>query len=97
MSASRKAVTKALKQKGFRVEQGKRDHDFYFLEVDGLVRSVYTKVSRGSNYKEIGDPLLKRMSKQLHLKGSEFEEFVACPLTRERYVEILGDRGIAKK
>ena len=80
--------------RGFREKQKGRDHDYYFLEHDGLVKPVYTKVSRGRKYKNIGRPLIKKMSKQLHLSRDEFDNLINCPMTGERYREILVDRKV---
>lgn len=90
----RREIKRALARKGFRERQKGRDHDFFFFEHEGLVKAVFTKISRGRKYRDIDDSLLKRMSRQLHLSGSQFDQLIDCPMTEEGYVSVLIDRKI---
>lgn len=94
MPKDRREITSALQRKGFQKKSKKRDHDFFFLQRDDLNEPVYTKVSRGSKHKEIGDNLLGRMSRQLHLTRSEFDDLVECPMSAEDYLRTLVKRGV---
>ena len=66
-----------------------RDHRYYFLKVDGKVTDVQTKVSQGSNYKDLGPNLVNRMSRQMGLTKRQFKDFVQCTVSGSEYVEIL--------
>jgi hypothetical protein len=82
-----------LQRKGFVPANG--DHTVLFLHVNGKRSSVRTKVSHGSG--EYGDNLLKQVARQLWLSNSELDQLFDCPLTAERYIEILLEKCILKK
>lgn len=92
MPRKRDAIAKALTDKGFSVESSKRDHDFFFFEHSGKRLPLGTKLSRGTGYKEIGDSLLGPIAKQLKLSKAQLLQLVDCPMTREKYVEVLRAR-----
>ena len=85
--APRKArdVEKALLCKGF--EKRESHHTFLHLFVDGKKTRVWTKISHGS--KDISDPLLGQMSRDLAISRRDFEDLVDCPLSREEYLAKL--------
>jgi len=79
-------IKKALQVKGFREE--KRDHWYYLFYHNGKKTNIYTKISY--NQTDIGKPLCSAMARQMKLAGnSEFEEFVECNLTHEKYIQLL--------
>jgi len=78
-------VKAALLEKGFR--EGDRDHKFYFFHFKGKKTRVYTKISHGE--REIHDENCRNMARQMRLSPLQFSEFVDCPLTLEKYVQIL--------
>jgi hypothetical protein len=41
--------------------------------------------------------LLKHVARQLWLSNNELDQLFDCPLTAERYVEILFEKNILKK
>ena len=84
-----KDVSANLLRKGFHQREG--DHAFFRLYVDGKKTRVSTKISHGE--KEIHDGLLGQMARDTKLAKSEFLELVDCPMTTERYVELLRERG----
>jgi hypothetical protein len=88
-----KEIISVLQRKGFVPASG--DHTFLFLHVNGKKSSVRTKVSHGSG--EYGDNLLKHVARQLWLSNNELDQLFDCPLTAERYVEILFEKNILKK
>lgn len=94
MALDRADIAKALRAKGFALEQGKRDHDVLVLRHHGLKRAIFTKLSRGRQYKTIGKPLVSRMSKQLHLSKSQFSDLVSCPLSGDEYLSILREKSV---
>jgi predicted RNA binding protein YcfA (HicA-like mRNA interferase family) len=88
MPRDAKKVAANLTSKGFTTLEG--DHTFYRLYVDGKNTGIRTKISHGE--KEIHDGLLAQMAKQTKLVKKEFLELVDCPLTLERYLELLRER-----
>jgi hypothetical protein len=85
-------------EQGFELAPGKsRDHDVYFFVYAGKRQPIGTKLSRGTNYKTIGDPLLSQIRRQLKLSSQQFGDFVDCPLTGEQYAEILISQGVVQK
>lgn len=94
MPLERSDVGKALSRKGFREATRNRDHDFYFLHVDGKKTSIFTKLSRGSDYRTLGDPLVKKIADQLKLTKVQLANFVECSLTETEYLALLRARGI---
>lgn len=83
-------VRRALKKKGFG-EDVSRDHMYYTFYYDGKKTSINTKISHGKN--EIDDGLLGKMSRQMHLKKADFNEFVSCTLSEEDYIEKMIEAG----
>lgn len=87
MPLSRSDTEAALLKKGFTLTE--THHRFYYLLVGGQKTGVYTYVSTGKKYKELGDQLVALMAKQLHLTKKQFVELVECTLDEEGYVELL--------
>lgn len=90
MPIEREKIRNALVKKGFREKSN--DHDYYHLYIAGKKRNVFTYLSRGSKYKEYSDDLIRAVAHQIGLIKKEFFEFVECPLTHERHVELLKQR-----
>ena len=87
-------VVRSLRTKGFR-EDRKRDHVYLHHYYNGRLTGVHTKVSHGSGGEEIGHELVRRMKLQLKLLSpAEVIELVECPMTEERYVSLLKQRGV---
>lgn len=78
-------VIRALKKKGFKLSDN--DHKHFVLYVDGKKTTIRTEVSQGE--KEIGDVLIHLMSIQMKLDKKQFEDFINCPLSYERYKAVL--------
>lgn len=70
---------------GFEEEAGKDHVFFYFRYADKIV--VRTKVSHGA--REIGQPVLGLIGKQLKLERGNLERFLQGELSREDYICIL--------
>ena len=89
MPEKRTNIDSALRKKGFAKAKHK-DHDWYYLEIDGKITHIGTKMSTGSGYKTIGDNLLIQMYKQLRMHNiSEFRKFVGCKYSYESYIISL--------
>ena len=85
MPRQRADVVSALEKKGFRKKPG-GDHDYYsYWNISGKKTSIYTKVSRGTNYKTLSDSLIGKMARQTQLAKNKFLELVDCTLSQELY------------
>lgn len=81
-------IEKSMKKKGFQLDKksGNTDHKYYRLyNLKGEKTCVTTKISHGED--SIRDPLIKEMSTQLGLKKRQFEEYVQCTLSYEKYLK----------
>lgn len=84
MTRVRDDIDAALVRKGFQRETG--DHYYYiYWNLAGKKTMKKTKMSLGSSYKTIGDPLLGQMAKQLGLTKKAFLELVDCTLDQAAY------------
>lgn len=84
---SRKArdVTRALLAKGFREDP--RDHWYYRFYHEGKKSLIYTKISHSTT--DLSKMLCGAMARQMKLTHPQFEEFVECTITVEKYATIL--------
>ena len=78
---------KAFRNKGFK-EKKKSHHCYYYLEVDGLIRGIFTKISH-TNRKSIGKTLFSQIAKDLGVSFSFLQDFIDCPATYEDLLDIL--------
>ena len=86
-------IEAALKKKGF--AQKETHHRIFCLCVNGRITGVHTFLSHG--LKDYSADLLAKMKNQLHLSGKEFTDLIQCPLTGERYLQLLVERGIIER
>jgi predicted RNA binding protein YcfA (HicA-like mRNA interferase family) len=92
MPLERSDIEEALEKKGFSRSQG--DHRFFtYWTIEGVKTSVWTKTSHGTQYKTIGDNLVRDMAKQCGLTSPQFKELINCPLNRSDYESILIGNG----
>lgn len=68
---------------------------YYTLYCNGKKTSIFTKISHGKT--EIGEPLLGMMAKQVKLSKEKFADLVNCPLSKERYLEMMKQQGYVKE
>lgn len=94
MNLKRNEIDSALTTKGFNKVDRKRDHYYYYLYVDGVDVGIFTKISRGSKAREISEPLISVMAKQLRINKKQFIEFVDCTVKYLDYLQILRGKGI---
>jgi hypothetical protein len=81
-----------LKKKGFSDSENK-SADHKYLELFHKNKLVpHTKISHGNE--DIRNPLIRMMSFQCYLSKSEFIDLANCPLTKEKYLEILESKGL---
>jgi hypothetical protein len=86
---SAREADSTLKNKGF--QRVDRDHQFYYLHVNGKKTHIRTMISHGE--REISDPNCGSMAREMKITGPEFREFMSCTLQHEQYVEKLIERG----
>lgn len=89
-SVKTREVLSSLQAKGFRVSQSKHAH--LVLYVDGKKSAIRTMVSQGG--RDIGEPLIHAMARQLKISKAEFMALVECTLSEEALVEILRAKGV---
>jgi hypothetical protein len=93
----RSRIVASLTGKGFSLEAGERDHDFLLFKHRGQTRGIFTKVSRGTGYKEYGDELLGRMCRQLQLTRKQLDQLIECTMNEPDYVQALRSRGVIRE
>jgi len=91
----RRKIQSSLLKKGFKRED--TDHRVFRFYVGDRKTSVSTFISHGSLYKEYGNDLLSKMKRELCMSNKKYLiDFIACPVTRERYTEDLVSSGKVK-
>lgn len=91
-SLERDDVESSLSKKGFR-EQAGGDHRYFRLFYGDKDTGIYTKTSRGTGYKSLGNDLVSKMAKQLKLRTGDFVRLIDCSMTYEGYVAPLLEKG----
>ena len=92
MSAlSIKKIESSLCKKGFRFDKQKTDsighRAFYLYDLQGKKSGVFTYLSH--SHDTIGNELISRMCKQLHLNKKTFIKMIDCFINHEEYLKIL--------
>ncbi len=88
-----KSTIKNLKKKGFKDAKDKSpDHIRLEFWYKGKLTRAKTKFSH--NGQDINDFLIATISKQVCLTKSEFIDLAKCPLSLEKYTQILGEKNI---
>lgn len=85
-------VRAALEAKGF-VQDRSTDHYYYVLFHGDQATSIRTKVSfsKKTVLSSRSGTLFNKFKRQLRLTGPQLTNFLNCPLTSARYVEILAE------
>ena len=87
MARDRDDIDASLKRKGFKRDD--RDHHYYiYHNLAGLKTIRKTKMSMGTAYKTIGDPLLGQMARQIGVTKPKFLELVDCTLDQAGYESL---------
>ncbi|BAQ67120.1 hypothetical protein [Geminocystis sp. NIES-3709] len=95
MQRDKSKVEKGLLTKGFRVNENDHHYFIYYTQ-ECKKTTVKTKTSHTKKMKTISDHLLSQMAKQCRLTKSDFLDLIDCPLTQDKYEQILKDRDILK-
>ena len=80
----------ALLSKGETVEDRKRHHVFYFVEIDGEIYRA-TKFSHSARGR-ISDEILGAIARQMRLKTQELRQFVDCSIERAEWLQLWRQR-----
>ena len=92
MPFERRDLERTLVSKlGFRVEEG--THRIFILRIGGKI-AAKTRISRGNQYRTIGNSLISEIARQIHCTRSLLERLVTGSATREDYLQNLVSRGI---
>ncbi len=67
---------RALEAKGFLKASGFRDHEMYFLHVDGAKTNFWVKLSHGAGQMRVDD--IKNNARALRTTGDELYRIVCC-------------------
>lgn len=96
MVLQRSDVRKALLEKGFFKEPGRR-HDKYLFYYNEKKTAAHALVSRGTSFKTLGDDPCLWIRKEMKLNTArELREFVSCKLTQAGYEKVLKDKKIIR-
>lgn len=88
----RRTIETNLQQKGF--VRKDTHHRYFHHEINGRTTGTYTYTSTGSNFREYGVTLLKRMVKQLGLRSlAEVRQLLECPMDGDEYISKLKEYG----
>lgn len=84
-----KAIRTSLASKGF-VENRTGHHIWFRFYVDEKKTKYRTKLSHGD--KEIGDPLIKSMARQLDISHDQFAGIVSCTVSASEVQQIYREK-----
>ena len=84
MTLERREVVKSLRSKGFKKEE-RANHTQLRYWLGGRKTSVWTQVSRGSQYRDLGPQLERQMAGQCRLRAQEFRDLVECSMSEDDY------------
>jgi len=86
-----------LAQKGFRSEEGRRDHRYWFFYHEERKTNIFTKISRGTGYRDYGIDLLNKVKRQLRFDTLEqLQDFIDCPMSGEDYARHLREKELLR-
>jgi len=88
MPIKKRDVDRNLTKKGF-VKDEHHDH-IYYIYTDpktNLETRIRTKMSH--NDRDLRDPIITVMSKQLHLDRNDFIRFISCEISRDEYNSMM--------
>jgi hypothetical protein len=71
-------------------EEGSNHKIFWVKE--GNTKITRTQISRGKEYKELGDIILSLIARQLYLTLSQLKDALNCPMPKEKFYEIVSQK-----
>lgn len=84
-------VRSALLSKGVAEEGLASHHVLFWIKVSGKMYRV-TKFSHSARG-QISTSLISEIARQMRLTAKELRQFVACPLSREDWLQLWRERG----
>ena len=90
MAHKKTDVEKALTKKGFQLRSSHHSIFVYYTQA-GKKTSINTKTSH--SHREISDDNFSCMATHVHLSKKEWNEFVACTLSRDDYEGLMIKKG----
>ena len=91
-SRARSAIQESLTKKGFMEKPGGDHFRYVFVSREGQKTGVFTKMSRGTQYKFLSENLLSQMARQCKLTKGDFLALIDCSLSRDGYEEKLREQ-----
>lgn len=92
---ARRDLERALARKGFHKEEASRDHRFWWFYYQGKKTHIFTKISRGSAYRDYSGDLLNKVKLQLRLDTlQQLRDLVDCSMNEQDYILHLKHRGV---
>ena len=89
MQLARSKVLRSLKRKGFTRDNRTKHIFFIYHDKEGKKPGISTFVSRGSDYKSLGDNLVGTMAEQRCLTTAQFVDLVNCPMSQDEYDDLV--------
>ena len=66
-----------------------RDHIWYKLWLDDR---IVAKTKMSHSKKDLGEVLVGKMARQVHLTSGQFKDAIICPMSRDEYYSILREK-----
>lgn len=90
MDIKRRDIIKNILAKGFRVDARpgiNPDHEYYYLWYKGRETHIFVKISRGNEYREYREPVLKRQARAWGVTFRTVIRFMNCD---DSYTDLVG-------
>lgn len=88
MPLNRRKTRMNLVKKGF-LEDRSGDHITLTYAADSRLKKIQTKMSHGSQHKELGAGLISLMARQCMISSSDFIKLAQCEISESDYVKLL--------
>ncbi len=92
MPRKHREVRSGLEKKGFSVEDGRKHIHFVYVDLQGRTTTARTMISHDASGADIDDRLLGKMAQQVGLDRRRFLDLIDCPLTQQKFDEIIAEQ-----
>lgn len=89
MRLDRRDVLSSLESKGFVRREGANHSILIYRNMEGKKTEIRTIVSRGRNYRVLGDDIVGSMARSCKLSTSQFAELVDCSISQDDYDQFV--------
>lgn len=98
MVISREDIVRNIKSKGFEKDSSNlnRDHDYYYLQYNGKETHIFVKISRGKEYKDYREPVLKKQALIWKVTFRDVVKFFICEYQYKDLIDIFIRNGQLK-